>query len=187
MAGIITIAKGHDASYPWRQIGVEASSTGQDARPGTGPAGQFDRSGLGYYLSPAERGGEPPGTWTGLGVAELGLEPGGVVDRKVFEPLYGKHLDPRDPSGETRLGRAPGKYQTADQIYERLLDAEPHATAERRDQLMSEAKAQVRTADLYWDATFSVSKSVSLLHASALANAASAGCRGCAAFPAGVH
>src|SRR6202030_4365492 len=33
------------------------------------------------------------------------------------------------------------------------------------------AKAQVRTPDLYWDATFSVSKSISLFHASALANA----------------
>src|SRR6266566_2063078 len=42
---------------------------------------------------------------------------------------------------------------------------------------MIEAKAQVRTPDLYWDATFSVSKSISLFHASALASAAAAaGC-----------
>src|SRR5579862_7185711 len=59
-----------------------------------------------------------------------------------------------------------------------MLAAEAEATAERRAQLMIEAKAQVRTPDLYWDATFSVSKSVSLFHASALANAAAAAERG---------
>jgi len=59
VAGIITIAKGHDASYPWRQIGTaepvkDARSIGKGVR---------------YYLSPAEKGGEPPGIWTGKGVA----------------------------------------------------------------------------------------------------------------------
>jgi TrwC relaxase len=165
VAGIITISKGHDASYPWRQIGAESKSSER----------QHTRSkGVGYYLSPAERGGEPPGIWTGKDVAELGLTPGAIVDRELFEPLYGHHLDPRDPTGESRLGRAPGKYKPAEAIYESLLALEPHATAERRDQLMIEAKSQVRTPDLYWDATFSVSKSISLFHASALAKAASA-------------
>src|ERR1022692_1005837 len=163
VAGIITISKGHDASYPWRQIG--AAQPGTAARSGTG---------VGYYVAPAEKGGEPPGTWTGRGVAELGLRPGGVVKREVFERLYGHHLDPRDPSGQTRLGRAPGKYRSAEGIYAALLAAEPEATAERRAQLMIEAKAQVRMPDLYWDATFSVSKSISLFHASAMANAAAA-------------
>ena len=112
------------------------------------------------------------------GVAELGLPPGGVVDRAVFEPLYGRHLDPRDPSGMARLGRAPGRYRAVEEIYAAMLAAEPQATAERRAQLMIEAKAQVRAPDLYWDATFSVSKSISLFHASALANAAAAARRG---------
>jgi conjugative relaxase-like TrwC/TraI family protein len=163
MAGIITISKGHDASYPWRQIGTADAGKGKNADWGAG-----------YYLASAERGGEPPGIWTGGGVAELGLRPGGVVDRVVFEPLYGRHLDPRDPSGEALLGRAPRRFRSAEEIYAAMLAAEPQATAERRAQLMVEAKAQVRTPDLYWDATFSVSKSVSLFHASALANAAAA-------------
>ena len=111
-------------------------------------------------------------------VAELGLQPGGTVERQVFERLYGQHLDPRDPSGQTRLGRAPGQYRTAEAIYAAMLAAEPEATAERRAELLIEAKAQVRTPDLYWDATFSVSKSISLFHASALANAAAAAQRG---------
>jgi conjugative relaxase-like TrwC/TraI family protein len=167
MAGIITISKGHDASYPWKQIG-----TAEPAKDGNA------KRGVGYYLSPAERGGEPPGIWTGKGVAELGLQPGGMVDRAVFEPLYGHHRDPRDPAGQAVLGRALRRFRSAEEIYAAMLAAEPEATAERRAQLMIEAKAQVRTPDLYWDATFSVSKSVSLFHASALANAAAAARRG---------
>ena len=103
MAGIITISKGHDASYPWKQIGTAELGMGRTADWGTG-----------YYLAPAERGGEPPGIWTGKGVVELGLRRGGVVDREVFEPVYGQHLDPRDPSGEALLGRAPRRFRSAD-------------------------------------------------------------------------
>jgi conjugative relaxase-like TrwC/TraI family protein len=168
VAGVITISKGHDASYPWRQIGT--TEPGKDTK-------STDR-GVGYYLSPAEKGGEPSGIWTGKGVAELGFLPGEIVKRKVFEGLYGEHLDPRDPSGQTKLGRAPGRYRPAEDIYTAMLAAEPEATAERRAQLMIEAKAHVRTPDLYWDATFSVSKSISLFHASALANAVAAAHRG---------
>ena len=59
MAGIITIAPGHDASYPWRQIGTS------DRSPESG------RAGTSYYLAPADKGGEPPGRWQGGGVADL--------------------------------------------------------------------------------------------------------------------
>jgi conjugative relaxase-like TrwC/TraI family protein len=76
------------------------------------------------------------------------------------------------------LGRAPGEYKTVEVIHIAMLTAEPEATAERRAELLIEAKAQVRTPDLYWDATFSVSKSVSLFHASALANATAAAHQG---------
>ncbi len=168
VAGIITISKGHDASYPWRQIGTAEPATGSKSAD----------KGVGYYLSPAEKGGEPPGTWTGMGVGELSLPPGGIVKRQIFERLYGHHLDPRDPAGEARLGRAPSRFCSAEDIYAALLAAEPEATAERRAQLLIEAKAQVRTPDLYWDATFSVSKSITLFHASALVNAVAANERG---------
>ena len=174
MAGIITIAKGHDASYPWKQIG--AAEPAEPGKPGK-PAKNAGK-GVGYYLSPAEKGGEPPGIWTGKAGAELGLQPGATVERQVFERLYGQHLDPRDPSGQTRLGRAPGRYKTAEAIHAAMLAAEPEATTERRAELLIEAKAQVRTPDLYWDATFSVSKSISLFHASAMANADAAAQRG---------
>ena len=43
---------------------------------------------------------------------------------------------------------------------------------------MVEAKSQVRAPVQYFDATFSVSKSITLLHASAMANAARAAAAG---------
>ena len=64
------------------------------------------------------------------------------------------------------------------QIYAVLAALEPEATAERRAQLMIEAKSQVRAPVQYFDATFSVSKSITLLHASAMANAARAAAEG---------
>ena len=159
MAGIITISPGHDASYPWRQIGTAAE-------PGKSPAD--------YYLSPAEKGGEPPGIWHGGGLAELGLQDGQVIDRAMFEQLYGQFIDPRDPTGESRLGRMPQRFRPAEEIFAALVALEPEATPERRAELMTEARAQVRSPVQYFDVTFSVSKSITLLHASALANAAKA-------------
>ena len=164
MAGIITISPGHDPSYPWRQIGTAA---GAGAARTTTPA-------VDYYLSPADKGGEPPGRWRGAGLAELGFHDGQLIDRQVFERLYGQFLDPRDPDGETRLGRSPQRFQSADEIHAALLALEPEATAERRAELLIEAKQQVRLPVQYFDVTFSVSKSITLLHASALANAARA-------------
>ena len=64
MAGIITISPGHDASYPWRQIGTGAEH------------GRTAEAGAGYYLSPSEKGGEPPGRWHGAGLAALGFREG---------------------------------------------------------------------------------------------------------------
>jgi flagellar biosynthesis GTPase FlhF len=164
MAAIITISPGHDASYPWRQIGTS---------PDPGRAAEH-RADVAYYLSPAEKGGEPPGRWRGAGLADLGFQEGEVIDREVFERLYGQFLDPRDPDGQTRLGRSPQRFRSADQIYAALLALEPEATAERRAELMVEAKTQVRLPVQYFDVTFSVSKSITLLHASAMANAARA-------------
>ena len=165
MAGIITISPGHDPSYPWRQIGTSAGPA-QPARAG--------QAGAGYYLSPAKKGGEPPGRWQGGGLTALGFTEGQVIDREVFERLYGKFLDPRDPSGQARLGRAPQQFRPAEEIFAVLTALEPEATAERRIELMIEAKSQVRMPVQYFDATFSVSKSITLLHASAMANATAA-------------
>lgn len=166
MAGIITISPGHDASYPWRQIGTSAETA------------NTERTAASYYLSPAEKGGEPPGLWRGSGLEDLGFRDGQLIARDVFERLYGKFIDPRDPVGDTRLGRAPQRFRSADEIFATLTAREPEATAERRAQLMTEAKSQVRAQVQYFDVTFSVSKSITLLHASAMANAAKAAAAG---------
>ena len=123
-----------------------------------------------YYLSAVAEHGEPPGIWTGLGCPELGLPIGSEVDNKIMERLYGAFIDPRDPEGKATLGRAPSGFagnndKVAALIAERLA-AEPEATQERRDQIIMQAMKEQRAAVYFFDATFSVPKSVSLLHAS---------------------
>ena len=123
-----------------------------------------------YYLSAVAEHGEPPGIWTGLGCPELGLTVGSEVDNKVMERLYGAFIDPRDPLRKATLGRTPSGFagnndKVAALIAERLA-AEPEATQERRDQIIMQAMKEQRATVYFFDATFSVPKSVSLLHAS---------------------
>ena len=156
MAVVLKINPGFDASYPWREIGT-----------GDGTA----TSPLDYYLVPADKGGEPPGRWAGRGLSVLGFRAGEVIDRKVFEPLFGQHTDPRDPSGKTRLGRAPQQFTSEDDIYAELAAAEPHASEARRAELRTLARTRTRHAVPFWDMTLSVSKSVTLFYGGLLAKA----------------
>ena len=56
-------------------------------------------------------------------------------------------------------------------MYARLLAAEPHATAERKRELRIEATKQTRQTPLFFDLTLSLSKSISIFHASLGENA----------------
>jgi conjugative relaxase-like TrwC/TraI family protein len=148
MAGSLTIGKGASPGYY-----TEQASRGTD-----------------YYAASAgseKAGREPEGTWAGDGCSDLGLEPGAVVDHEVFATIFGSHIDPRDGSQIGRKLTAP----TAEAIYGRLLDAEPGAMAERRQELWAQAlvKEERSRSVAFFDATFSVSKSITLLHASARA------------------
>ncbi|HET9894619.1 MAG TPA: MobF family relaxase [Streptosporangiaceae bacterium] len=151
---MLKINPGFDASYPWRQIGTGDLAAG---------------SPLDYYLAPADKGGEPPGQWAGRGLAALGFAEGAMIDRAVFEPLFGQHVDPRDSSGESRLGRAPQRFASEDDIYRELAAAEPHATEARKSELRTLARAETRHAVPFWDVTVSVSKSVTLFYGGWLA------------------
>ncbi len=146
---MLTIASGYDPLYLTRAV-----ATGREN----------------YYLSAVAEHSEPPGIWTGAGCPALGLAVGSDVDNKVMERLYGAFLDPRDPTHKTTLGRSPSGFTgNNDKIAARitsLLAAEPEATPERRDQLVMQALKEQRAAVYFFDATFSVPKSVSLLHAS---------------------
>jgi len=146
---MLTISSGYDPGYLTRAV-----ATGREN----------------YYLSAVAEHGEPPGIWTGLGCPELGLPVGSRVDNKVMERLYGAFIDPRDPTCKATLGRAPSGFVGNDDkvaaLVAGLLAAEPEATPERRDQVIMQAMKEQRSAVYFFDATFSVPKSVSLLHAS---------------------
>jgi hypothetical protein len=76
-----------DPDYIWRQVDC-------------GPA----RDAASYYIRAAESGREPPGRWWGPGAKALGLEPGQVVDRKLYDLLFGER---KAPDGAP-LGSPPG-------------------------------------------------------------------------------
>jgi hypothetical protein len=150
LAVVATLTKGYDLDYIWRQVDPDLT---KDA--------------AGYYIQASENGGEPPGRWWGPGAKALGLEPGQIVEREPYDLLFGER---KAPDG-TQLGRPPGSgRQTAD-IYARLLAAEPHATAGRKHELRTKATRQARQSPLYFDLTLSLSKSISIFHASLGENA----------------
>ena len=123
------------------------------------------------YYTGAVAEGEPPGRWWGAGAEKLGLA--GLVDAQDMRALYERFLDPRDPGfrdreawdGAATLGHTGRRYATEDELYQQALDNEPDASAERRDQLRTEAGQKARHNVAFYDATFSVQKSVTLLHA----------------------
>jgi conjugative relaxase-like TrwC/TraI family protein len=97
-----------------------------------------------------------------------------VVEREPYDLLGGER---KAPDG-TPLGKPPGGGRKAADIYAQLLAAEPHATAERKQELRIEAAQQARQSPLYFDLTVSLSKSISIFHASLGENARQARDRG---------
>ena len=120
-----------------------------------------------YYIQASESGGEPPGRWWGPGAKALGFEQGQRVERKPYDLLFGQR---KAPDG-TPLGRPPDGGRKAADLYAALLAAEPHATAERKHELRIEATRQTRQSPLFFDLTLSMSKSISIFHASLGENA----------------
>ncbi len=152
MAAVVTAASGYDLGYVWK---------GQ-AQGGA----QREQSAGGYYINAAQAG-EAPGRWFGRGAEALGFQPGQQVDRKPYEAVY-RQADPRDG---TQLGRKPGGYAKYADHLGKLLAAEPHATSERLAELERQAAQATRKSPAYTDVTVSLSKSVSILHASIRENA----------------
>ena len=150
MAVVATLSKGYDLDYIWKHVD-------------RGPA----KDAASYYIQASESGGEPPGRWWGPGAKALGFGYGQRVDREPYDLLFGKR---QAPDG-TRLGRPPGSGRTAAEVYQALLAAEPHAAAERQRELRTEAARKARQGPLFFDLTLSLSKSISLFHASLGENA----------------
>ncbi|WP_344420570.1 MobF family relaxase [Pseudonocardia ailaonensis] len=122
------------------------------------------------YYTGAVSEGEPPGRWWGRGAEQLGLR--GLVDGQDMTALYERFLDPRHEAftDESRwdevptLGHTGRKYQSEDELYAAALTREPDASPERRAELRVEAGKSARRNVAFLDVTFSVQKSVTLLH-----------------------
>jgi conjugative relaxase-like TrwC/TraI family protein len=122
------------------------------------------------YYTGAVSEGEPPGRWYGSG-AEM-LELSGLVDHQDMEALYEHRVDPRDPAFRNPEGWADAEklgqlraYKTAEDLYARYVQAEPHADAERREQLRLDASKKEQHNVAFYDVTFSLPKSITVLHA----------------------
>ena len=145
---MLTISSGHSASYL-----TDAVAAGRE-----------------NYYTGAVTAGEPPGRWYGRGAAMLGLA--GEVDPQDMSALYERFLDPRDPlfldpsrwDEAATLGHTGRRYLSEEQLYAAALAAEPGADPERRAELRLEAGKRARKNVAFLDATFSVQKSVTVLH-----------------------
>nr|WP_246381499.1 MobF family relaxase [Prauserella isguenensis] len=144
----MTISTGHSAEYL-----LGAVATGRE-----------------NYYTGAVAAGEPPGRWYGAGAEALGLQ--GLVDSQDMTALYERFLDPRDEVFRTpqqwdeasTLGHTGRKYRTEDQLYAEALEREPDAGPERRAELRLDAGKRAQRNVAFLDATFSVQKSITVLH-----------------------
>jgi conjugative relaxase-like TrwC/TraI family protein len=148
VVGVLSIASGYSPQYLLKEV-----ATGRE-----------------NYYTGAVAEGEPPGRWWGAGAEKLGLT--GLVDAQDMTGVYERFLDPRheaftDPSRWDEvdtLGQAGRRYLSEDELYAAAVEREPSATAERRAELRTEAGKAARHNVAFFDATFSVQKSVTLLH-----------------------
>ena len=115
------------------------------ARPRTRPA---------ITSRPARPGENRPAGGGAPARRALGFEPGQRVEREPYDLLFGER---KAPDG-TKLGRPPGGGRKAADLYAQLLAAEPHATAERKRELRTEAVKKARQSPLFFDLTISLSK-----------------------------
>jgi len=122
------------------------------------------------YYTGAVTDGEPPGRWWGAGAEKLGLT--GLVEAQDMRAVYERFLDPRaegfsDPElwdDVDTLGHAGRKYKTEEQLYAAAVEREPGATGERLAELRTEAGKKARHNVAFFDLTFNVQKSVTLVH-----------------------
>src|SRR4051794_15986171 len=156
---MLRVRKGYDVDYylDGTAEGVAAAAMAAGVR------------GQDAYYTDAVAAGEPAGIWYGRGAEALGLV--GEVDPLAMKALYTHGLDPRDPATadrETwheaaRFGSAPRNYQTAEEIYARLVEQHPEAGAEERAELRVQAGQAARQSVSFYDLVLSASKSHTLL------------------------
>jgi hypothetical protein len=136
LAVVATLSKGYDLDYIWKHVDRGAT---KDAAS--------------YYIQASETGGEPPGRWWGPGAKALGFKVGQRIEREPYDLLFGER---KAPDG-TQLSRPPTGGRKAADLYEALLAGEPHATAERKRELRTDAVRRARQSPLFFDLTLSLS------------------------------
>ena len=149
----------------WGRTGSEHSKISiANEIPGslTGSQRPQAQGAAGYYIQANESGESRRAAGRARALKALGLAPGQLVDRDACDLPFGQR---KAPDGAP-LSRSPANGRTAADIYTRLLAAEPHAAAERRRELRIEAAKQARQGPLLFDLTISLSKSISIFHAS---------------------
>jgi hypothetical protein len=120
-----------------------------------------------YYIQASETSGEPSGRWWGPAPRPSAWNPARSSTGSLTTCCS---ASARPPDG-TQLGRPPDSGRKAADIYAKLLAAEPHATAERKHELRLQATRPARLSPLFFDLTLSLSKSISIFHASLWENA----------------
>lgn len=162
--------------------------------PGSDPGyliNQVGKGGEHYYLKSIEQAGEPAGIWLGDGANDLGLT--GEVDHELMSDMYSKFTHPElheqvraslsaitaEPGTDeykaevaaaydaARVGRKPYDYtkSTEEKVAAALKKLGPDATPEQRCEAELKVRQNAPTSRSYYDVTFSVPKSYSLLHA----------------------
>ncbi|MCX4707162.1 MobF family relaxase [Streptomyces sp. NBC_01373] len=162
--------------------------------PGSDPGYLINAVGKGaehYYLKAIEQAGEPAGMWLGDGADDLGLT--GEVDHELMSDMYSKFTHPElhaqvraslsaieaEPGTDeykaevasiydaARVGRKPYDYtkSTEEKVAAALEKLGPDATPEQRREAELRVRQNAPTSRSYYDVTFSVPKSYSLLHA----------------------
>lgn len=117
-----------------------------------------------YYSGDVQSGRELAGQWRGVGAENLGLR--GAVTSWQLHKLYGEHVDPVTGA---QLGSRPRKYRTAEERLAQRLACEPYATAERRREIELSVSEVTQHNRSFFDLTFSLPKSYSLLYVALLA------------------
>lgn len=153
-------------ALPERSVPVLSISTGAGSAYYTAETAKTSES----YYTGAVTDGEPPGRWSGAGAETFGLR--GEVDAQDMTALYDQFIDPHDERFReparwpeaARLGRPPAQHRTAVEIEAEMLAAEQSAGPERREEVRFAAARRVRKAVSFVDLTFSVQKSVTLMH-----------------------
>ncbi|WP_327359871.1 MobF family relaxase [Streptomyces sp. NBC_01304] len=145
-----------------------------------------------YYAKGVEQGA-PVATWLGAGVKNFGLTEGTGATERDIRAIFGQHAHPEqyraaistakaqidaegltgkaaekvmaDAEASARLGRKAYTYRTVEERTEARLAKEPHAEPERIAEIRREERAKGQNAPaMYFDATFSAQKSISVLH-----------------------